>query len=175
MISNILEPLMKTHTLVFIRVAPSFVTVRPLVVFGWMVFAALFAPSVLASTAPADVTAPIRLLENELTAAFNKYDTAALDRLWDRDLTFVFPNGIQAGKIERLSAMQKVPADVPQSANESVDVSMLRDAAVAIVVSRWPGMRDGKAFFMRFRATHVWVKRGDDWRLLAAHVSQIKD
>lgn len=137
---------MKSNTLFSLRVTPTFVAVYPPVVFGWMVFAAMFAPSVHASTAPADLTAPIRQLENELTAAFNKYDTAALDRLWDRDLTFVFPNGVQTGKIERLAAMQKVPADIPQSANESVNVSMLRDAAVAIVVSQWPACATVKRF-----------------------------
>jgi ketosteroid isomerase-like protein len=124
---------------------------------------------------PEDTAVVVRRLEGELTAAFNKYDAAALDRLWGEDLTFVFPNGALAGKAERLAGLKQIPADIPQSSNESVDVKAFCDVAVAIVVSKWPGTRDGKPFAMLFRATHVWAKRAGEWKLVSAHVSQIKE
>jgi ketosteroid isomerase-like protein len=49
------------------------------------------------------------------------------------------------------------------------------DVAVALVVSRWNGTTEGKPFSMRFRATHVWAKQVGEWKLVAAHVSQMKE
>lgn len=173
--SPTLETRMKTITVCSIRVAPRMVATHFLILSALAISAAFFLHSVPAVAGQPDPATHIRQLEHELTEAFNKYDATALDRLWDRDLTFVFPNGVQAGKTERLAAMAKVPGEIPQSTNETLDVKILQDAAVAVVVSRWLGIRDGKTFSMRFRATHVWVKRGADWKLLSAHVSQMKD
>jgi ketosteroid isomerase-like protein len=124
---------------------------------------------------PRDATAVIRHLEDELTIAFNKYDAAALDRLWADDLVFVSPNGALASKAERLAGLKEVPAEIPISANESVDTKSLGDVAVAVVLSKWSGVSAGKPFATHFRATHVWAKRGGAWKLVSAHVSQVKD
>ena len=126
------------------------------------------------SSAPEDPAAVVLRLENELTAAFNKYDAAALDRLWGDDLTFVSPNGSMARKSERLAGLKNIPAEIPQSTNESVEVRGFGDVAVAIVLSKWSGTSDGKPFVAHCRATHVWAKRAGEWKLVAAHVSQVK-
>jgi ketosteroid isomerase-like protein len=126
------------------------------------------------SSAPEDSAAVVLRLENELTAAFNKYDAAALDRLWGDDLTFVSPNGSMARKSERLAGLKNIPAEIPQSTNESVEVRGFGDVAVAIVLSKWSGTSDGKPFVALFRATHVWAKRAGEWKLVSAHVSQVK-
>jgi ketosteroid isomerase-like protein len=126
-------------------------------------------------SAPEDTAAMVRRLEDELTVAFNKYDSAALGRLWSDDLTFVSPNGSLARKPERLAGLKNIPAEIPQSTNESVDVRGFGDVAVAIVVSKWSGTNGGKPFVARFRATHVWAKRAAEWKLVSAHVSQIKE
>jgi ketosteroid isomerase-like protein len=136
---------------------------------------AFMAPRSVAGPPSDDIAAMVRQLEDELTAAFNKYDAATLDRLWDDDLTFVFPNGAVAGKAERLAGLKEIPAEIPQSTNESVHVKGFGDVSVAIVVSKWPSVRDGKPSILRFRATHVWVKRGEKWRLVSAHVSVVKE
>jgi ketosteroid isomerase-like protein len=135
----------------------------------------LFLSPQAGNATPKDVTAVIRHLEDELTIAFNRYDAVALDRLWADDLVFVFPNGALAGKAERLKGLKEVPAEIPISANESVDTKSLGDVAVAVVLSKWSGVSGGKPFATHFRATHVWAKRGGAWRLVSAHVSQVKD
>lgn len=126
------------------------------------------------SSAPEDPAGVVLRLENELTAAFNKYDAAALDHLWGDDLTFVSPNGSMARKSERLAGLKNIPAEIPQSTNESVEVRGFGDVAVAIVLSKWSGTSDGKPFVAHFRATHVWAKRAGEWKLVSAHVSQVK-
>jgi len=125
-------------------------------------------------SAPGDTAAVVLRLEDELTVAFNKYDAAALDHLWGDDLTFVSPNGSLAHKPERLAGLKNIPAEIPKSTNESVDVKNFGDVAVAIVVSKWSGTSNGKPFVARFRATHVWAKRAGEWKLVSAHVSQVK-
>jgi ketosteroid isomerase-like protein len=116
----------------------------------------------------------IQALEEEMNSAFNRYDAAALDRLWDQELTFVSPNGTLAGKAERLAGMNSIPSNIPMSTNESVAVTVHGDVAVAVVLSRWTGTNDGKPISTNFRATHVWRKRSDGWKLVAAHVSQMR-
>ena len=61
------------------------------------------------------------------------------------------------------------------STNESVAVNVYGDVAVAIVLSKWTGTTDGKPTSSHYRATHVWAKRAGDWKLVAAHVTQLKD
>jgi ketosteroid isomerase-like protein len=128
-----------------------------------------------ASMAQTDTAKAIELLEEELNSAFNRFDSATLDRLWSEDLAFVSPNGTLANKAERLAGLKSPPPSVPTSTNESVVVKLYGDVAVASVISKWTGTNAGKPFSTRFRATHVWAKRAGQWKLVAAHVSQMKD
>jgi ketosteroid isomerase-like protein len=121
-----------------------------------------------------DATRTIERLEEELNSAFNRFDSAALDRLWSEDLAFVSPNGTLANKAQRLAGLKSPPPTVPTSTNESVAVKLYGDVAVAIVVSRWTGTSDGRQFSTHFRATHVWANSAGQWKLVAAHVSQMK-
>jgi ketosteroid isomerase-like protein len=92
-----------------------------------------------------------------------------------RRLNQGFPNGTLSNKAERLAGLKSPPASVPTSTNESVTVKLYGDVAVAMVVSKWTGTNAGKPFALHFRATHVWAKKGSQWKLVAAHVSQMKD
>jgi ketosteroid isomerase-like protein len=123
----------------------------------------------------ADTVKAIQVLEDEMNTAFNRYDAATLSRLWGDDLSFISPNGTIATKAERLAGLKSVPANIPVSTNESVSVKVYGDIAVAIVVSRWTGTTDGKTTSTLFRATHVWARRSGDWKLVAAHVSQLRN
>lgn len=115
-------------------------------------------------------------LEAQLSAALAKYNAPAIDRLWDDDLVFVFPDGKLSHKAERLAA-QVPPPDTggPKlvANNDAVDLAY-EDGHMAVVVVRstW---RFGDEPPQHFIATHVWVSRPQGWRLLSAHVAQLKD
>ena len=126
------------------------------------------------SMAKSDTANAIEGLEEELNSAFNRFDSATLDRLWGEDLVFISPNSTLANKAERLAGLKPPPPNIPTSTNESVVVNHFGDVAVAIVVSKWTGTNEGKAFTTYFRATHVWAKRAGQWQLVSAHVSQMK-
>jgi ketosteroid isomerase-like protein len=114
-------------------------------------------------------------LEEQLNTALVGCDAVALARIWDDKLVFVFPNGNVSTKAARISGLKRCTPGSPNSTNEAVDVNVYGDTAIAIVLSRWTGVADSKPFTSLFRATHVWVKRGQRWTLAAAHVSQIKE
>jgi ketosteroid isomerase-like protein len=137
---------------------------------------ALLLSSQSASTgAQRETVRAIQRLEDEMNTAFNRYDAATLDRLWGEELTFVTLSGAVASKAQRLEGLKTRPANVPVSTNESIAVNVYGDVAVAVVLSRWTGVTDAKPSSSRYRATHVWAKRAGDWKLVAAHVTQLKD
>jgi ketosteroid isomerase-like protein len=119
-----------------------------------------------------DTVRTIERLEDELNAAFNAYDAAALDRLWGDELVFISPNGAMASKAQRLAGLKSRPASIPVSANDSIEVKVYGDTAVAVVVSSWTGVPNATKP-IRFRATHVWNQRSGAWKLVAAHVTQL--
>ena len=137
-----------------------------------VVAAALIGGLVAPLLAQADIVRTIERLEDELNTAFNAYDASTLDRLWGEELVFISPNGAVASKAQRLAGLKNRPASVPVSSNDSIDVKVYGDTAVAIVVSSWTGVPNATKP-IRFRATHVWNQRGGGWKLVAAHVTQL--
>lgn len=136
---------------------------------------ALLVSQGLSATPQNDTVRVIQRLEDDMNTAFNLYDATTLERLWGEELTFITLSGAVASKAERLAGLKTRPAQIPVSTNENVTVNVYGDVVVAIVLSRWTGVTDGKPTSSRYRATHVWAKRGGDWKLVAAHVTQLKD
>lgn len=113
-------------------------------------------------------------LEAKLSDALAAYDRAALDKLWDDQLVFVFPNGTLSRKAERLKA-QVPPADGggPRlvATNDAVNVEF-EDTHMAVVIVR-SSWRFGDNPSEPFVATHVWIKQPQGWRLISAQVAEV--
>ncbi len=134
-----------------------------------MVFAATSAPSI---GAPPD---RFNALEAKLSNALASYDRSTLDRLWDDQLVFVFPNGTISRKAERLKAqMPPVGPISPKlvATNDSVKVEY-EDAHLAVVIVR-SSWKFGDAPAEPFVATHVWIRRPETWRLISASVAEVR-
>jgi len=108
-----------------------------------------------------------------MSDALAAYDRATLDRLWDDQLVFVFPNGILERKAERLKEQVPPTGDGPRlvAANDAVDVDY-EDANLAVVIVR-SSWRFGANPPQPYVATHVWIRRPDGWRLISAQVAQV--
>lgn len=133
------------------------------------VFCAL---STAAMAAPPDFGA----LENRLSAALAAYDAKTVGALWDDDFVSVFPGGLVSHKADRLARLTPPPARAGAkltSSNDAVDVQYQDDhVAVVTVRSSWrTGAQDAGEGYV---ATHVWIRRGAQWRLLSAQIAQIK-
>ena len=116
----------------------------------------------------------IAAVEATLNDALMDCDATTLGKLWAEDMTFVFPNGTEETRRERLEGLSQCVPGAQRSIVETVHVKDLGETTVALVLSAWSASINGKPFAAKFRATHVWAKRGDSWVLVAAHVSQLK-
>ena len=126
---------------------------------------------VAARAAPQDFV----MLEERLSAALASYDAPAVSALWDDDFVTVFPDGGLSHRVERLAELAR---PIPQgpgltSHNDSVDVQY-EDANVAVVTVRSTWRYGNAVQGDPYLATHVWIRRGDAWRLLSAQIARIK-
>ena len=113
-------------------------------------------------------------LEDQLSAALAAYDAGEVGRMWDDAFVFVNPDGRVAKKAQRLAGIRRpaAPTGLPlTSHNDSVDVQY-EDAHLAVVLVRSTWRQGDKQLGQPYLATHVWVRRGADWKLLSAQVAQ---
>jgi ketosteroid isomerase-like protein len=117
----------------------------------------------------------IRAAEAQLAIALSKVDVDALSRLWSDDFVSTMADGrVTTGKKRLESLRAKKPDASSQVTNENqrVDVRVQGDWAIALVTSSW--IASGKQVGSPYQATHIWAKRNGQWRLIAAHISEVK-
>jgi ketosteroid isomerase-like protein len=142
----------------------------------WIAGLAVVALGLALQAAPARAEPPdFTALENRLSDALARYDAATVADLWDDSFVFVFPNGHVFHKAERLAGLKRprdAGANTLTSHNDSIEVAYRgADMAVVIVHSAWRA--NPAEAGDRYVATHVWVRRGDNWRLVSAQVAHV--
>jgi uncharacterized protein (TIGR02246 family) len=122
-----------------------------------------------------DAKQQIVQLEQRLTEALARSDSSTVDALWADDLVWVGPGGRTSSKAEQLAAMRAAAASTALTAtNQRVDVRIYGTTAVVTVLSMWANPQAGNAGkHTDYLATHVWMRAGDSWRLVAAHISRV--
>jgi len=113
--------------------------------------------------------------EAQLAAALSSVDVDALSRLWADDFVSTMADGrVTTGK-KRLELLRtKKPDENSRVTNENqhVDVHVQNEWAFVLVTSSW--VASGKPAGSPYQATHIWAKRNGQWRLVAAHISEVK-
>jgi uncharacterized protein (TIGR02246 family) len=122
-----------------------------------------------------DAKQQIVQLEQQLTEALSRSDSRTVDILWADDVVWVGPGGQAFSKAEQLAAMRAATASSALKAtNKRVDVRIYGTTAVTIVISTWASTQAARAGkHTDYVATHVWMRTGDRWRLVAAHISRL--
>jgi uncharacterized protein (TIGR02246 family) len=111
----------------------------------------------------------IRRLEKEWDQAQLQHDTEALDRLLSDDfLTTVGEETHTKAQVLEKHRCTEIRLKVHHSTPERVRV--YGDAAVVVGQAITKGHYRGQDVRARSRYTRVYVKRGEGWRLVAAHV-----
>jgi len=110
----------------------------------------------------------VRQVVNDLAVALGKNDTAALDRIYADDYTFVGDNGMIMTKAERMAAFKSGELKYESISIEVVSLRLFGNTAVAVtrITSKFaPGLKftDGK-----FITTATFVKIKGRWQLVAA-------
>jgi uncharacterized protein (TIGR02246 family) len=124
---------------------------------------------------PADAEQQLRAAEAQLAAALSSVDVDQLSRLWADDFVSTMADGrVTSGKkrLEALRARKPDASSQVTNENQQVDVRVEGDWALVLVTSSW--VESGKRLGAPYQATHVWAKRDGRWRLIAAHISEVK-
>ena len=109
--------------------------------------------------------------ERALQAAQRASDVEALDRLLHPDLLAVAPDGSLADKAADLDAHRTGVFTIAELEEEELHVRVLGATAVTFVVLRIRGTIGDDEVAGRMRYTRTWVRDGDGWRVLAAHIA----
>jgi ketosteroid isomerase-like protein len=132
-------------------------------------------PAHAQSQSAADAEFELRAAEAKLAAALSSVDLDQLSRLWADDFVSTMADGrVTSGKkrLEALRAKKPEASSRVTNENQQVDVRVQGDWALVLVTSSW--VESGKPLGSPYQATHVWAKRGGRWRLIAAHISEVK-
>ena len=112
-------------------------------------------------------------LTDQYIAALKGKDTAALDRIWGDDLTFINPSGVVLTKGQRL-------ADIQSGANrfDSLEVSdktvrVYGDVAVMTSLTTMKGQYGGQEASGQYRVTNVFARRGGGWQIVSLQMTPI--
>jgi len=121
--------------------------------------------------------------EENLTQASRLLDVDALDRLYADDIMFTGVTGDICGKsalmnearrgvAERASASEGKSAVVGY---DKEDIQIVSHDAVAVTSYRFIVriQMDGQEIQRRYRTTNVWLKRGNQWQVAAAHTAAL--
>jgi len=112
-------------------------------------------------------------LTDQYIAALKGKDTAALERIWGDDLTFINPGGVVLTKAQRL-------ADIQSGANrfDSLEVSdrtvrVYGDVAVMTSLTNLKGQYGGQEASGQYRVTNVFARRGGVWQIVSLQMTPL--
>jgi ketosteroid isomerase-like protein len=113
---------------------------------------------------PANDEQAVRQTLDQLATAIKAKDTDALNRIWPDDYTFISREGTMYDKAGQLARLKSRP-DVTSFAFENVRVRMYGNTAVATKTVKMTYVT-GESF--TDLATHVLIKKGGRWQVVAA-------
>jgi ketosteroid isomerase-like protein len=117
----------------------------------------------------------VRQMIEQYRTALTKGDTAALERIWADDYTFINASGAVLTKAERL-ANQKSGATKLGTIEMQPDVKIRvygNDVAIAINRVTLKGQYSGKATSGQFQSSIVFVKMPTGWQLVCNQITPI--
>ena len=150
---------------------------KPLLLAGLISFGAL--PFALSQTPS---SADNKTVEREVRAAIEQYrtalmkkDTAALERIWADDYTFINASGVVATKAERLANLKSGATSLNTIDREEHPKIRVYGGDVAVAMDRvtLKGQYSGKATSGQFQSSHVWVKTPSGWQLASNQITPV--
>jgi ketosteroid isomerase-like protein len=134
-------------------------------------------PALAQSAARSDaVESEIRRLEHAEADGMLRKDIAALERIWAEDFTVNNPrNAISRGRDAVVALIRNGSIDYSSFDREIEailfhgDIVIVMGGETVTPVGKAPlaGQKVGRRF------THFWMKRGEEWRLVARHANMI--
>jgi len=150
---------------------------KPLLLAGLISFVAL--PLALSQTPS---SADNKTAEQEVRAAIEQYrtalmkrDTAALERIWADDYTFINASGTVLTKAERLANAKSGATNLGTIESDPNMKIRVYGGDVAIAVSRVTikGQYSGKATSGQFQSSIVFAKTPSGWQLVCNQITPV--
>lgn len=112
---------------------------------------------------------------HEYADALKKKDTAALDKIWAEDYSFINPRGELVTKAQRLENVKSGATAFEDIEMQQEKVHVKGNTAVDIGRVNLKGTKySGQESSGEYRYMNVWTKEQGQWRLLANQVTLIK-
>ena len=113
-----------------------------------------------------------QLTDQYITALKGK-DTAALERIWGDDLTFINPGGVVLTKAQRLADIQSGANRFDSLEASDRTVKVYGDVAVMTSLTTMKGQYGGQEASGQYRVTNVFAKRGGAWQIVSLQMTPI--
>jgi ketosteroid isomerase-like protein len=112
-------------------------------------------------------------LTDQYIAALKSKDTAALERIWGDDLTFISPGGSVLTKAQRLADIQSGATRFDSLETSDRTVRVYGDAAVMTSLTTMKGQYGGQATSGQYRVTNVFARRSGGWQIVSLQMTPI--
>jgi hypothetical protein len=120
-----------------------------------------------------DAEKEVLKVEEELDQAFAKGDTNLLDSIWGDDVVYTSASGQVFTKAQYLARFQSGARKFDSFAHDDIRVRLYENMAVLTGRST-SVLHDGSKFSAGPRRfTHIYVKQGGRWRLVAHQVTDV--
>jgi ketosteroid isomerase-like protein len=117
----------------------------------------------------------VRQMIEQYKTALTKKDTAALERIWADDYTFINASGAVVTKAERLANLKSGATSLDTIVTEPDVKIRVYGGDVAIAINRvtLKGQYSGKATSGQFQSSIVWAKTPSGWQLVCNQITPV--
>jgi ketosteroid isomerase-like protein len=123
--------------------------------------------------AAATVQDEVTQAEKAWASAVVKGDHAALDKLLANDLIYTHSSGLVENKSVYFGKLKAGTLKYESIEHEGITVKAYGDSAVLHCKVRLKGVSEGQPFNVYAVMTHVWVKQGGGWKLVAHQATRL--
>ncbi len=115
----------------------------------------------------------IKKIMTEIAGELAKNDSDAVAKHYTEDYILITPQGAMQTKAERLADMKSGKSKFESFAYEDIKVRTIGDAAVATATVRAKGTTEGAAVAPNIRATLVFKKTPEGWKVVSGQATAI--
>jgi ketosteroid isomerase-like protein len=127
------------------------------------------------TVSPSVATAQLRETVRRYDDALRRADSAAVEKFWATEYTFINPRGERVTRAGRLANLRagRTALDSLVHAPEQEQIQLIGDVAVYQTVLTLRGRYSGTAQQGRFRASVVWIRRDGRWQQVLSQMTPI--
>ena len=117
----------------------------------------------------------VRQMIEQYRTALTKKDTAALERIWADDYTFINAHGVVVTKAERLANLKSGATSLDTIVTDPDMKIRVYGGDVAVAINRvtLKGQYSGKATSGQFQASIVFAKMATGWQLVCNQITPV--